>query len=89
MPVHYPDLAGKPYRPSNGTEGMIFEERFCDHCAKSECGSGCWIYSAALVFDIDHSDYPKEWRYDQDGRPTCAAFCDRGEPCDAKTSSSS
>jgi hypothetical protein len=72
MPVHYPQYAGKPYRPSNGTEGMIFEERFCDHCTK---GFDCQIFINAFLFDIGDADYPEEWIYDQDGRPTCTAWC--------------
>jgi len=75
MPVHYPDLAGQSYRPSNGTEGVLFEERFCDHCTRMS--AECDIYSDALLYDLGHRHYPKEWIYDKDGRPTCTAFCDR------------
>jgi hypothetical protein len=75
--VHYPELAGKTYRPSNGTEGMIFEETFCHHCMAYDFGAECPIYMAALVYDSGNDEYPKEWIYDQDGRPTCTAFCDR------------
>ena len=38
------DKAGKPYRPNNGTEGMVFMHDFCDQCkhgvpsfGKDEC----------------------------------------------------
>jgi hypothetical protein len=75
MPVHYPDHAGKPYRPSNGTEGMIFEEMFCDHCTRFS--AECEIFLSALLYAIDDDQYPKEWIFDADGRPTCTAFCDR------------
>lgn len=28
----YPDMAGRPFLPSNGTEGMMFTGEFCDTC---------------------------------------------------------
>jgi len=75
MPVHYPDLAGKSYRPSNGTEAMIFEEKFCDWC--TQMSAECPIYLRAFIYLEDHEDYPSEWIYDPEGRPTCTAFRDR------------
>jgi len=75
MPVHYPEYAGKPYRPSNGEEGRSFMQRFCNHCAEDQ--TVCEILTTAILFDIDQKDYPKEWKYDGDGRPTCTAFCAR------------
>ena len=62
--------AGQPYRPSNGSEGMIFEEAFCNDCTKVE---GCTIYGNALCFDTDHPAYPKEWIIGDDGQPKCTA----------------
>ena len=38
MPIRDPSRAGEAYRPSNGTEGMKFEEKFCNHCRLNE---GC------------------------------------------------
>ena len=39
--------AGKPYRPSNGTEGSMFQDRFCSQCTKDNLGDegkgGCEI----------------------------------------------
>jgi hypothetical protein len=79
MPVHYPDRAGEPYRPSNGTEGMIFEEKFCNRCirqhAEDEDGL-CRILGDVMVFNLDDPEYPKEWVYDHSGNPTCDAFDD-------------
>jgi len=75
MPVHYPDCAGEPYRPSNGTEGMIFMERFCNHCTEDQ--TTCAVLTNAVLFNIGEKDYPPEWKYDGDGRPTCTAFCAR------------
>ena len=34
MPIRMPECAGELYLPSNGTEGMMFQERWCDGCVK-------------------------------------------------------
>jgi len=70
---------GQPYRPSNGTEGMMFEELYCNQCALEdydhETGTGgCDILTRALAFDMDDPEYPKEWIHGPDGQPKCAAF---------------
>lgn len=76
----------KPYRPSNGTEGCGFYERFCFKCDRdAHMNSGkewdkcepheiCSIIGDTLAYDIKHPKYPKEWIYGEDGRPTCTAF---------------
>lgn len=69
--MHYPHRAGKPYRPSNGTEGMIFEEQFCNNC--KHCDT-CVVILESMVHEIDDSYYPKQMIFDADGRPTCTAF---------------
>lgn len=73
MPVQYPSEAGKPYRPSNGTEGGIFMSQFCDRCGKCEDGF-CEIISDTMLLDTDDPNYPKEWKFDAEGCPTCTAF---------------
>lgn len=68
------------YRPSNGSEGMEFQTRFCDRCDRDQFnpetghGDSCKILLRALTLDIDHPDYPAEWTYDKAGRPTCTAL---------------
>ena len=77
MPVHYPHLADEPYRPANGTEGEMFHERFCYRCRRGQDEDNpCPILGATLVFSVVDAGYPKEWKYDNDGRPTCTAFHD-------------
>ena len=67
--------AGKPFRPSNGTQGEIFESDFCDRCKRDR---GCGIRMAALMHDETESEYPKEWVYNEHGQPTCTAFENTG-----------
>ncbi len=71
-------MKNRPYQPSNGTEGMSFEEDFCmqcihtnpDPCKKPQCG----IWCAAVCWDIGDKHYPKEWIYDDNDQPTCTAW---------------
>jgi hypothetical protein len=86
----WPEMAGKPYRPGSGTEGMAFDEVWCDQCARDEefrkdwdnadPAIGCRILANTFVYDIGDPNYPKEWVHDKNGRPCCTAFCKIGEP---------
>ena len=62
------DRSGKPYRPSNGTEGDYFEAAWCDDCTKQD---GCPIWMAMLMNDKNDPGYPKEVQYNQEGHPVC------------------
>ena len=73
MPTCIPANAGKPYRPSNGTEGEIFTLMHCKHCAHGRAAE-CEIETAAMIFSVGEPDYPKEWVYDAEGHPTCTGF---------------
>ncbi len=78
-----------PYRPSNGTEGHCFMDRWCANCARdlplSEgkdfalCGPGetCSIIANTMAYDIHSPKYPKEWVYGENG-PMCSAFVRSG-----------
>lgn len=62
----------RPYRPSNGTEGMIFEAQFCDSCIKQ---GDCAIATNAFWHLIGDPEYPKEWLEDGNlENPRCTAF---------------
>lgn len=67
----------KKYRPSNGTEGMIFADKHCMqciHCDPDPSGAKqCNILLRTLIHDIKDPEYPKEWCY-VDGKPTCTAW---------------
>jgi hypothetical protein len=67
-----------PYRPSNGTEGIDFQARWCDRCKRDAAyragtGNSCPIVAATLAYNIDEPSYPKEWIRDETG-PRCTAF---------------
>lgn len=74
MPIRFPEAAGQPYRPSNGTEGDLFETHWCGKCRLSRLDDGCDIRTAAHIFGIRDPDYPKAWRYDSQGVPICKSF---------------
>lgn len=71
------------FRPCNGTHGEIF---IADHCGKCERDrqyrendvDPCEILGRTFMYDVEHPDYPKEWRY-VNGEPTCTAFVPEGE----------
>lgn len=68
---------GAPYRPSNGTEGAIFERAWCARCKHEPDyepgGKDCMIQFHAFWNDIGDEDYPKEWIWKRE-RPVCTAF---------------
>jgi hypothetical protein len=70
----------RPYRPSNGTEGLDFQDRVCAHCARyGDCGWGTLdcrkgLIDRSMLFDVDDPEYPKEWVYTESGAPTCTAW---------------
>lgn len=64
-------MAGKVYRPANGTDGMLFEESWCRNCTFAD---QCELPLLAQLNDVWESEYPHQWRYDADGNPMCAAF---------------
>ena len=74
-----PELEGKLYRPSNGTEGEMFMEQFCYKCVHDKAyqdgtGDSCEIICNTMVYSIDDPNYPKEWVFDSKGQPKCTKF---------------
>lgn len=65
----------EPYRPSNGTEGDIFMDKFCFNCKNNPEENPCLILRDSLAYHIDNPHYPKEWIEDEKGE-RCTAFQD-------------
>lgn len=77
-----------PYRPSLGIEGHIFMDCFCHRCKRDAkfqetmaAEDGCPIIANALVYDIEHPNYPKEWVQDEDA--PVGLIGDNGARCTA------
>lgn len=70
----------RPYRPSNGTEGMSFMDSFCFNGCKHETKEKpCQIMGRSLGYSIGDPEYPKEWIQEDDGsRPRCTAYQEIG-----------
>lgn len=67
----------RPYRPSNGAEGMDFEARFCARCHWWQGDErGCPIQAGAFLHQVGEPGYPSQWVYGEDG-PTCTSFAAR------------
>lgn len=64
------------YRPSNGTEGEIFMDYYCCNCEHEWDNEeeACDILGRSGAFDVDDPNYPEEWTYNDEGKPTCTAF---------------
>lgn len=65
----------KPYRPSNGSEGCIFESQWCMCCLANNI---CRTPLNAMIYEIGDPQYPKQWIY-KDGKPTCTSFRSKNE----------
>lgn len=71
-----------PYRPSNGTEGEMFMERFCYRCKREQPylksdQIGCGILTQTMIHYTTDPEYPTEWVSDDDCglvNPRCTAF---------------
>src|SRR5690606_36947326 len=57
--------AGKPFRPSNGTEDDMFHEVFCDRCWRDakyrrtrDGRDGCPILAASFLHNVGDEGYP-------------------------------
>jgi hypothetical protein len=77
----------RPYQPSNGTEGEGFLARFCYTCQHDRAfresdgdEPGCGIIVRSMIWHAGDPDYPVEWTYDAEGKPTCTAYVPEGEP---------
>lgn len=75
----WPPADGTPYTPANGTEGEIFDDGWCAHCARDAAFrksfaegygdvDGCQILAAGLF-----GENPKEWLW-RKGEPICTAY---------------
>jgi len=77
---------GEKYRPSNGTEGVIFFAAWCCKCQRDksmregedfdECDDNelCPIIADTMTYDVEDEKYPNEWQYDKNGQPCCTAY---------------
>lgn len=79
----------KKYRPSNGSEGEVFQAKWCDHCLNDDVENEdyCEILNNSLIFGAQDDGYPDEWIIGKDGHPKCTAFESDGTPqrCDKTT----
>lgn len=74
MPIRIDGIAdGTSYRPSNGTEGMMFEEQICSKCKKYTDYGPCKIFDLSMLYNLKDPEYPKEWIFKNE-TPVCTAF---------------
>ncbi|HEY9804796.1 MAG TPA: hypothetical protein V6D25_30970 [Leptolyngbyaceae cyanobacterium] len=64
---------GEAYRPSNGAEGQIFMNRWCNKCKRNS--EVLQVYCDILTMAY-RKEQPPEWIY-HDNKPICTAFSPR------------
>ena len=70
----FKELAGKPFQPANGTEGMMFMDAFCCNCEHGMPDGFCEITLQSMDCDITDKEYPKEMIFSEQGWPVCTKF---------------
>ena len=86
-----PSLAGQPYRPGSGSEGVSFEDHMCGSCDRYRISKDdildCTLDHLQAAFaadDINDPTHPKAWVHDAEGRPTCTDWKTRTAAADEK-----
>lgn len=72
--IQGPGTPGELYRPSNGTEGDYFIERYCVRCYWYDDESRCPIYEGTQDVDLTDPAYPSQWRVGENGWGICSSF---------------
>lgn len=71
----FPKSSGKPFQPSNGTEGMIFTDAFCMNCIHCDPDPNgkkqCMILCKTMLYTPKDKEYPEEWVFNDEGWPVC------------------
>ena len=69
------------YQPSNGSEGMAFQDKFCDRCihekwnhTQQDGDRKCDILNRTMIHDVKDPEYPEEWIEDPEKGPLCTKF---------------
>lgn len=70
------EYANTSFQPSNGTEGMVFMDAFCERCIHDHTpiDKFCSILGNTMVYSPGDKEYPKEWIYNSEGWPVCTAW---------------
>ena len=79
MPIRILECAGKLYRPSNGTEGDMFQALWCERCVHDGYTDetpelGCELIRRSMAYFTTDPEYPREWIFDPEGVPMCIRF---------------
>lgn len=70
----FPESAGKPFMPSNGTDGMVFTEAFCDNCLNQHPDPDNPKQCFEILMKSLCDEQPPEWIFSNEGYPICTAW---------------
>ena len=68
----------KPYLPSNGTEGMMFEEQWCEQCIRHSIDPNAKTQCIHLLRALCGENNGK-WFFNGSGAGECVAFRSKKE----------
>lgn len=65
----------KQFKPANNLKGQSFLEENCFKCAKY---ARCELCCCPCLYNVNDTEYPREWQIGKNGQPTCTAFKEKG-----------
>jgi hypothetical protein len=68
----------KPYLPSNGTEGIKFEEKWCEKCTRHSLNPGSKTQCKHLIRALAGENNGR-WFFNENGLGECTAFRSKKE----------
>lgn len=80
------------YRPSSGTEGIGFMERWCGNCERDkewsegkpfdDCAPDerCELIANSYAYSVSDPEYHGQWVWNAAGQPVCLHFKRKGTP---------
>ena len=86
LAMRYREMAGQQYRPSNGTEGAVFIDSWCGHCARDKAMregaplEECDDREVCPIIARSFAGEATEWVYGTDGQPRCTEYVEHGQP---------
>lgn len=66
-------MAGQPFAPSNGSEGMVFEHHFCGKCIHQNPNPDSNKHCEILLNNFFEGS-TKEWKFSNEGWPVCTSW---------------
>lgn len=70
----FPEAAGQHFMPSNGTDGMVFMDAFCDNCIHQHPDPDKTPQCDDILLQSLIGEQPAEWIFNKRGWPICTKW---------------